>query len=54
MLAVVWLFFEENRNRISGEALQVVSYPIVFAVTIMAFYENKIRSLKNRNRGEKE
>ncbi|MBU6409569.1 MAG: hypothetical protein KGR98_04185 [Verrucomicrobia bacterium] len=49
---VLWVIFEQNRNLLNGEGTAAMSLPIIIAVSIMAYYERRIRSLSHSNAPE--
>lgn len=41
---VAWIIYEQQRGNLNGEGTVAISYPIILAVCIMAYYEHRIRS----------
>jgi D-alanyl-lipoteichoic acid acyltransferase DltB (MBOAT superfamily) len=48
LATVSWLIFEQNTKLLNSETA-AISFPIVVAVSIMAHYERRIRSLGHSN-----
>jgi hypothetical protein len=46
---VAWIIFEQQRGLLPGKGTAAMSFPIIIAVSIMAHYERRIRSLSRNN-----